>query len=121
MGLVGFDRGSLARYRRPCHLRPDGPAISIISCWEVAKLVELGRLELRRPLEEWLALALRAPRLALLPLTPPIVVESTRLPGSFHRDPADQLIVATARMHGVRLLTADRRILNYPHLDTIAL
>lgn len=75
-----------------------GLGVSIISCWEVAKLVELGRLQLTIPVEEWLAEALQYPGVQLLDLTLKIVVESTQLPGVFHRDPADQMIVATARI-----------------------
>jgi PIN domain nuclease of toxin-antitoxin system len=96
----------------------DGIGISVISCWEVAKLVELGRLALPCPVGEWLVQALDYPGVSLLSLTPEIAVESTQLPGTFHRDPADQLIVATARMHGLLLLTADSKILDYPHVET---
>ena len=98
---------------------PDGLGVSIISCWEVAKLVEFGRLRLPCDLEEWLAVSLAYPGVQLLDLTPRIVVESTRLPATFHRDPADQLIVATARVYGVPLATADDKILAYPHVQTL--
>ena len=64
--------------------------VSIISCWEVAKLVELKRLELPGALPEWFEQALSYPGLRLLELTPAIVIESTQLPGEFHRDPADR-------------------------------
>ena len=90
--------------------------LSIISCWEVAKLVELGRLALALPVLEWLEQALAYPGIRLLDLTPQIAVASTELPGEFHRDPADQILVATARAYDVPLLTVDRRILDYPHL-----
>ena len=96
-----------------------GLGVSIICCWEVAKLVQYSRLQLRRPLEEWIDLALAHPGILLLDLTPRIVVESTQLPGSFHRDPADQILVATARVHDCPLLTADGRILNYPYVKTL--
>jgi len=92
-------------------------AISIISCWEVAKLVQYSRLELDRPVSEWIASALSYPGLELLPLTPAIAVESTRLPEPFHRDPADQMIVATARVYRIPLLTEDTRILAWPHVE----
>jgi PIN domain nuclease of toxin-antitoxin system len=95
-----------------------GLGVSIMSCWEVAKLVELGRLRLPYVVDDWLARALSYPGIILLELTPEIVVESTRLPGGFHRDPADQLIVATARVHGCPLVTADTRLLDYPHVET---
>lgn len=97
----------------------EGLGVSIISCWEVAKLVEYKRLELPRPVEEWLGQALRYPGIRLLDLTPRIAVESTQLPGEFHRDPADQLIVATARIHRTPLATVDRKILDYVAVETI--
>lgn len=95
-----------------------GLGISIISCWEVAKLVERGRLMLPYPLEEWLDQALVYPGITLLNLTPQICVESTQLPGDFHRDPADQIIVATARVYDCPLVTVDSKILAYPHVQT---
>jgi PIN domain nuclease of toxin-antitoxin system len=96
-----------------------GLGISVISCWEVAKLVEYERLELSCPLEEWMEQAVAYPGMQLLELTPQIAIESTKLPGSFHRDPADQIIVATARVYDISLLTADSRILQYPHVRTL--
>ena len=93
--------------------------VSAISCWEVAKLVERGRLELDIPVEDWLEQALSYPGVRLLELTPEIAVESTRLPGEFHRDPADQIIVATARVHDCLLLTADGLIKDYPYVETL--
>src|SRR5258708_1600906 len=65
--------------------------ISVISCWEVAKLVEYGRLKLDRAVGLWIEGALAEPGVSLLHLHPRIVVESTQLPQPFHRDPADQL------------------------------
>lgn len=97
---------------------PSGLGVSIISCWEVAKLVEYRRLELACPVEEWLDQALQYPGMQLLDLTPPIAVESTQLPGEFHRDPADQLIVATARVFHCPLVTVDARLRAYPHVNT---
>jgi PIN domain nuclease of toxin-antitoxin system len=97
----------------------DTVGVSAISCWEIAKLVEYGRLELPSPLEEWFEQALHYPGVQLLALTPEIAVESTRLPGEFHRDPADQIIVATARVYGCSLVTSDDKLLNYSHVTTI--
>ena len=93
--------------------------VSAISCWEIAKLVEYGRLELPCSLEEWFEDALSYPGIRLLELTPEIAIESTQLPGEFHRDPADQMIVATARMYGCPLVTSDGRLLEYPHVETV--
>lgn len=94
-----------------------GLGISAISCWEVAKLVELGRLILPQPVEVWLNLALAYPGVQLLDLTPQIAVESTHLPGEFHRTPADQIIVATARVYDCPLVTLDGKIRSYPHVQ----
>src|SRR5437868_2025295 len=93
-----------------------GLGISAISCWEVAKLVEYNRLKLPCPISDWFAQALAYPGVQLLNLTPRIAVESTQLPGAFHGDPADQIIVATARVYDCELLTADDRILKYSHV-----
>lgn len=98
---------------------PDGLGVNVISCWEVAKLVEVGRLVLARPVHEWITQALAYPNVQLLDLTPEIAIASTQLPGTFHRDPADQLIVATARVYDCPLLTADERILNYASVKTL--
>lgn len=97
----------------------DTVGISAISCWEVAKLVERGRLELYRPLEEWLRLALDYPGVRLVELSPEIAVASTRLPGDFHRDPADQIIVATARLNDCPLVTSDEKIAAYEYVETV--
>ncbi|MFE1743641.1 type II toxin-antitoxin system VapC family toxin [Coleofasciculus sp. H7-2] len=97
----------------------DGLGVSVISCWEVAKLVEYNRLMLPSSVKEWFEQALAYPGISLLNLTWQIALESTQLPGSFHRDPADQIIVATARIYDCPLLTADEKILNYPHVKTL--
>lgn len=104
------------------HIQTQSPTalgVSVISCWEVAKLVERGRLVLNQPVLDWLRQAIRQPGVRLLDLTPEIAVESTQLPGGFHQDPADQIIVATARICGCPLLTADKRILQYPHVTAL--
>jgi PIN domain nuclease of toxin-antitoxin system len=93
--------------------------ISAISCWEIAKLVEYRRLELPLLLEAWFELALSYPGVQLFALTPEVAIESTRLPPPFHRDPADQIIVATARIYGCPLVTSDEKILRYPHVLSV--
>ena len=96
-----------------------GLGVSALSCWEVAKLVETGRLVLPLDTLEWILKALAYPGVVPIPLTPQIAVQSTRLPGEFHRDPADQMIVATARELGIDLVTSDQRILAYPHVRLV--
>jgi PIN domain nuclease of toxin-antitoxin system len=93
--------------------------VAAITPWEIAMLASRGRLQLGRPVSEWLAAALNPDFVSLLPLLPPIAVDSCTLPGSFHADPADRMIVATARHHGLTLLTADAAIRAYPHLRTL--
>ena len=93
--------------------------VCTISCWEVAKLVEYGRLELPCSLREWFDQALSYPGIGLVELSPSIALESTRLPGWFHRDPADQIIVATARVFECPLVTSDRRILGYSYVESV--
>jgi PIN domain nuclease of toxin-antitoxin system len=96
-----------------------GLGVSAISCWEVSKLVERRRLVLPCGTREWLDQALAYPGVHLLPLTPAIAAESTELPGEFHNDPADQIIVATARLLGVPLITVDGLIRRYPHVQLL--
>ena len=91
----------------------EGLAVSVISCWEIAKLVEYNRLELPVETKKWFDAALNYPGILLLPLTPEIALESTELPGIFHKDPADQIIVATSRIYNIPILTVDKKILNY--------
>ena len=87
--------------------------VSAISAWEVALLDSRGRIVLDKPCTQWVSEALAAPGLALAPLTPEVAVESCRLPAPFHDDPADRMIVATARTAGATLVTRDKRILDY--------
>ncbi|UYD31073.1 type II toxin-antitoxin system VapC family toxin (plasmid) [Tolypothrix sp. PCC 7712] len=97
---------------------PDGLGVSILSCWEVAKLVEKNRLILPLAIDKWLEVALAYPGVQLLNLSLPVVIDSTQLSG-FHSDPFDQLIVATARFYNCPLLTVDAKILNYPDVQTL--
>jgi PIN domain nuclease of toxin-antitoxin system len=99
--------------------QPYGLGVSIVSCWEVAKLVEKNRLVFSCSVNEWLETALVYPEVQLLNLTLPIVVDSTQLSG-FHSDPFDQVIVATARVYGCPLLTVDAKILNYSGVETLS-
>jgi PIN domain nuclease of toxin-antitoxin system len=96
----------------------DGLGVSILSCWEVAQLVEKKRLILPLAIDKWLEVALAYPGVKLLNLSLPIVIDSTQL-SVFHSDPFDQLIVATARFYNYPLLTADTKILNYPDVQTL--
>ena len=87
------------------------PFLSDISLWEVATLVELGRLELDVPLSEWLDAAAHPRSVRILPISSAIAAEIAALPETFHRDPADRVIVSTCRVMGLPLLTHDTRII----------
>jgi PIN domain nuclease of toxin-antitoxin system len=93
--------------------------LSLISVWEVSKKVEKGKLVPDRPIEQWLDAATLIQGLHLWELTRPILVQSCSLPRPFHGDPADQLIVATARHHEATLVTKDQRIRDYPNVRTV--
>lgn len=87
--------------------------VSVISVWEVAMLEAKGRLTLAADCESWVQEALAAPGIRLAELTPHIAISSTRLPGTFHGDPADRMLIATARESEATLVTADQAILQY--------
>ena len=96
--------------------------VAAISVWEAALLASRGRVALGRPLAQWITEAVSAPGLSIEPLLPQVAAEASSLPDAFHRDPADQLIVATARVTNATLMTRDRRILDYAargHLTAI--
>lgn len=111
--LPPLHRESISTHER------DGLGVSAISCWEVAKLTQLGRLNFSMPVLDWIERAVRYPGIQLVAMSPKIAVESTRLPGEFHRDPADQIIVTTARVLDCPLSTLDEKILDYPHVKLV--
>jgi PIN domain nuclease of toxin-antitoxin system len=92
--------------------------ISAISVWEVAKKVSIDKLTLSIPVRDWLVQATRKPFVEIIPLSVDIALESTILPGVFHKDPADQIIVASTRQNNMTLLTTDRLIIAYQHVKT---
>lgn len=87
--------------------------IPAISVWEVAMLESKGRLSLSVPVREWCRRGLSLPGFSLAEMTPEVAIESCQLPGAIHSDPADRLIVATARIHGVKLVTRDEKLQAY--------
>src|ERR1700735_2802908 len=87
--------------------------ISVISIWELAMLEKRGRIALPMNIRAWLDQALAKPGITVTQLTPEIMIESVYLPGELHGDPADRMLVATARVLGATLLTKDGRLLQY--------
>ncbi len=93
--------------------------LSAISPWEFSKLLEKGKVGISYNPEEWINAALEMAKLRFIHLTPVIAYRSTVLPEPFHNDPADQIIVATAREENATILTKDKRILNYQHVQSL--
>ena len=93
--------------------------VSSISAWEIAMLVSGGRLSLNMDVANWLATIGQIEGVRYVPVDNDIAVASITLPGTFHKDPADRIIVATARKFAATLVTADRRIRAYPDVDTL--
>ncbi len=87
--------------------------IPAICVWEIAMLQDRGRLTLNKPLKDWISEALDLSGTSLAALSSDVAIESCKLPGKFHGDPADRMIVATARIENATILTRDKRILEY--------
>jgi PIN domain nuclease of toxin-antitoxin system len=87
--------------------------VSVISVWEVAMLVAKGRVRLSLEIEEWVEKALTIPGLMLAQIDPEIAIDSTRLPDWMEGDPADRILVATARRRGAQLATRDHPMVEY--------
>ena len=98
---------------------PNQRAIASISMWEFTMMVSTGKVEIRIPLDQWLDQAVNKSGLEVFDLSPKVAVESCHLPGDFHKDPADRIIVATARINGISLITKDKKIIDYPYVETI--
>ena len=94
--------------------------ISVISVWEVGMLEAKGRISLSRDCLAWIEVALAQPGFSLAALTPEIAVHSSRLPGAFHGDPADRILMATARCEGATLVTKDKRLIAYGRRHLVA-
>ncbi len=93
--------------------------VSAITAWEIAMLVSKGRLALTMDIDDWLETVASIEGVSFMPIDTHVAVQSVRLPGGFHPDPADRLIVALARHHSAPLVTADTRIQEYRHVKTI--
>jgi len=93
--------------------------LSAISLWELCKLVQNKRLDLASDPLDWMTRAIERTPVNIVGLTPKICYQSTTLPAPFHNDPADQIIVATARTEAATILTKDTLILKYPHVKSM--
>jgi len=96
-----------------------GLRVSVISVWEIAVKTGLGKLHLPMDMAEWYRQASDYPGLIVEPLIAADAIASTQLPGTFHKDPADRIIVALSRRYGAHLVTCDSNILAYPHVKAV--
>lgn len=113
---------SSARQLISTALRKSLVMVPAISVWEIGMLWQRGRIQLSQPVSEWVRGAIEKSGFTLLPLDAAIALESTMLPGTLHSDPADCMIVASARLHNALLLTRDAKIIKYGnlgHVDTV--
>jgi PIN domain nuclease of toxin-antitoxin system len=94
-------------------------AVATISTVELGQLQATERIAFKGTLESWVRRGIETLALQTVELSHPIAVLAYALPGNFHKDPADRLLVATAVHHGLTLVTADERILAYPHATTL--
>ncbi|MFC3121701.1 type II toxin-antitoxin system VapC family toxin [Agaribacter flavus] len=94
--------------------------VSSMSAWEVSMLVNKERLRLTMDVDTWLQTVSEIHNVSFVPVDNKVAVESTRLPGEFHKDPADRMIVALARSLSAPLITADDKILTYQHVRTVS-
>ena len=93
--------------------------ISTITAWEIALLVEKGRLTLTMDVKDWIDTVTAIEGVRFVPVDNEVAIQSVRLPGEFHPDPADRMIVALARRLSTVLITSDAKVQAYKHVKTI--
>ncbi|MGI6856354.1 type II toxin-antitoxin system VapC family toxin [Mesorhizobium sp. 1B3] len=123
--LIWWVSGETSKLSKKAHqsiddeLRAGQIIVSSISAWEVAMLVARDRLALSVDVHQWLAMVGEIDRVSFKPVDNTIAARSCTLPGEFHKDPADRMIVATARELAAPVVSADAKIIAYPHVVTI--
>lgn len=100
-------------------LRKNEVLISAMSAWEVALLVSQKRLELTMEVSEWISISEKLPFLRFVPIDNTIAIQAVYLPMPLHSDPADRIIIATSMKYGAPIVTMDRKILDFPHVQGI--
>ena len=117
--VMGDERLSAKQKKAINSFENDGLCLSIISLWEVAKLEELGKIILPFKINKWLEEAISYPGIKIIDLSLDIILKSTNLEGNFHKDPMNQIIVATAITKNIPLVTSDNQIKKYKFVKTI--
>ena len=99
--------------------KTDQRAIASISIWEFAMMAARKKIELKITPAEWLLYALGKTGIRVMEISPEVAIEACSLPGNFHKDPADRIIVATARVNHRALITKDKKIIEYPEVNAV--
>lgn len=100
-------------------IKKEQVVVSSISVWEISLLIKKGRVGFFIDSENWLKQTEDLPFIRFIPIDNQIAEKSVNLPGEFHKDPADRMIVATALINGAAIITSDKKILNYSHVQSI--
>ncbi|MCK4803683.1 MAG: type II toxin-antitoxin system VapC family toxin [Spirochaetes bacterium] len=116
---VNDDRELISKKALTAINRAESLGVSVISCWEIAMLVVKQRLAFNMDVQDWVNQASKYPRIRLIGLDAEVAVLSTRLPGNFHGDPADRMIVATCMKHNVPLISKDKMIRSWGQIKVI--
>jgi PIN domain nuclease of toxin-antitoxin system len=93
--------------------------ISTISTLEIARLIAAGKIVSKGDLAEWVNIALESLLAETIEISHDIAMGAYALPGDFHKDPADRILVSTARLRGLTIVTADERIFSYRHVRSL--
>lgn len=118
---VGGDENLSRAAKKAIESELDGGQIvvSAISAWEIAMLVDREKLVLSMDVDSWLTTVANIPAVRFMPVDVEIMIKSVELPGDFHKDPADRMIVSTARKLAAPLVTRDEKIRAYAHVRTV--
>ncbi len=116
---VNDDRELISKKALTAINRAESLGVSVISCWEIAMLVAKQRLAFNMDVQDWVNQASKYPGIRLIGLDAEVAVLSTRLPGNFHGDPADRMIVATCMKHNVPLISKDKMIRSWGQIKVI--
>ncbi len=116
---VNDDRELISKKALTAINRAESLGVSVISCWEIAMLLAKRRLAFNMDVQDWVNQASKYPGIRLIGLDAEVAVLSTRLPGNFHGDPADRMIVATCMKHNVPLISKDKMIRSWGQIKVI--
>ena len=116
---VNDDRELISKKALTAINRAESLGVSVISCWEIAMLLAKRRLAFNMDVQDWVNQASKYPGMRLIGLDAEVAVLSTRLPGNFHGDPADRMIVATCMKHNVPLISKDKMIRSWGQIKVI--